>query len=206
MELFYTTLLAVCAFFLGSCPFSVWIGHWLLGREIRDFGDGNPGAANVLRAGGLRAGSLALVLDVGKGVPFVALAYSYFGLPEMSLTAIGLSAILGHAFSPFLRFRGGKSVAVTYGVLLALPQRDMLFLLAAFMVLGFLFLASHGWAVMLGPTGSVAYLVYTGASTVKLSFMLCLLALFAFKHFSELQTVPRLKLRIVSWLPSRRRN
>ena len=47
MEVFYPTLLVVSAFWLGACPFSVWIGQWLLGKDIRDYGDGNPGAAGA---------------------------------------------------------------------------------------------------------------------------------------------------------------
>ena len=140
VEVFYSTLLAVSAFWLGACPFSVWIGRWLLGKDIRDYGDGNPGAANVFRAGGRKSGCLAVILDVAKGVPFVALAHSFFGLPEATVMAVAVSAILGHAFSPLLGFRGGKSVAVTFGVLLALPQHEMLIAFAVFMFLGFLFI------------------------------------------------------------------
>jgi len=120
--MFYFALLILCAFWLGACPFSVWIGQWLLGKDIRDYGDGNPGAVNVFRAGGRKSGFLAIFLDVAKGVPFVVLAHSFFGLSEAIVLAVALSAILGHAFSPLLHLRGGKSVAVTFGVLLALPQ------------------------------------------------------------------------------------
>lgn len=52
VELFYPVSLAVLAFWLGACPFSVWIGRWFLDKDIREYGDGNPGAINVFRAGG----------------------------------------------------------------------------------------------------------------------------------------------------------
>ena len=126
MEIFYTALLALVAFLLGAFPFSVLIGRWFLSKDITAYGDGNPGAANVFRAGGRKLGYLAVFLDVAKGVPVVFLAYSYFGLPDLAIVAVAIGAILGHAFSPFLRWRGGKSVAVTFGVLLALPQHEML--------------------------------------------------------------------------------
>ena len=80
-----------------ACPFSVWIGRWFLGKDIREYGDGNPGAANVFRAGGRKSGCLALVLDVAKGVPFVALAHSFFNLSEVIVMGMALSAISGHA-------------------------------------------------------------------------------------------------------------
>ena len=108
----HPALLAVSAFWLGACPFSVWIGQWLLGKDIRDYGDGNPGATNVFRAGGRKSGCLAIILDAAKGVPFVLLAHLFFGLSIIAVMAVALSAILGHAFSPLLRFRGGKSIAV----------------------------------------------------------------------------------------------
>ena len=205
MEVFYSAFLVLSAFWLGACPFSLWIGRWLLDRDIREYGDGNPGAANVFRAGGRRLGCLALILDIGKGVPFVALAHSFFGFSEIVVMGVGLSAILGHAFSPILRFRGGKSIAATFGVLLALPQSGMLITFSAFMFLGFLFIKSDAWIVMFGPVGSLTQLVITRGSSWESLFMLCVLTLFVVKHFDELRTVPRFRLRLIHWLQSRRR-
>ena len=205
MEVFYSTLLAVSAFWLGACPFSLWIGQWLLGKDVRDYGDGNPGAINVFRAGGRKSGCLATILDTGKGVPFVVLAHSFFGFSGGAVMAVALSAILGHAFSPLLRLKGGKSIGVTFGVLFALPQHEMLITFAAFMFLGFLFIENDAWTVMLGPVGSLAYLVTTTASLWKSLFMLCVLIVLAVKHLDELKTVPRCKVRPLGWLQSRRR-
>lgn len=204
-EVLHLTLTAVGAFWLGACPFSMWIGQWLLGKDIRDYGDGNPGAVNVFRAGGRKSGCLAVILDVAKGMPFVVLAHSFFGLSEATTLAVGLCAILGHAFSPLLGFNGGKSVAVTFGVLLALPQHEMLLTFAIFIVLGFLFIEIDAWTVMLGPAGSLVYLVATSGSLWESIFMLGVFVILAVKHFSELQTVPRFGGRLINWLQSRRR-
>ena len=204
MEVFYSALLAVSAFWLGACPFSVWIGRWLLDKDIRDYGDGNPGAANVFRAGGRKSGCLAVILDMAKGIPFVVLAHSFFGFSEVVVMAVALSAILGHAFSPLLRLRGGKAVAITFGVLLALPQPEMLIAFTVFMVLGFLFIESDAWTTMLGPLGSLVYLVITKGNSWESLFMLCVLAIFAAKHYGDLQTIPRPKGRVINWLQSRR--
>jgi glycerol-3-phosphate acyltransferase PlsY len=192
-------LLAVCAFWLGACPFSVWVGRWLLGKDIRDYGDGNPGATNVFRAGGRKAGFLAAILDTAKGAPFVILAHSFFGFPEAIVMAVALSAILGHAFSPLLGLRGGKSIGVTFGVLFALPQHYMLVTFAIFMFLGFLFIEIDAWIVMLGPAGSSAYLAATKGNSWESLFMLCVLVIVAAKHFDELKTIPRFKGRLVRW-------
>lgn len=205
VEVFYPTLLAVSAFWLGACPFSVWIGRWLLGKDIRDYGDANPGAANVFRAGGRKSGLLAVILDVGKGVPFVILARSFFGFSEVVIVAVVLSAILGHAFSPLLRLRGGKAVAVTFGVLMALPHPEMLFAFTIFMALGFFFIENDAWTTMLGPLGLLAYLMVTKGSSWESLLILCVLVIFAIKNYGGLHVLPRPKIKLINWLQSRSR-
>jgi len=204
VEIFYFVLLVVLAFWLGACPFSLWVGKWLLGKDIRSYGDGNPGATNVLRAGGRKAFALAMFLDIGKGIPFVALAHYYFELPMAMVMAVGLSAILGHAFSPLLRFNGGKALAVTGGVLLGLPQLDIFFALLVFMLLGFLLIDVDAWRVMFGTTGTLIYLVVTRGVSLEPLFMLCVMAILVVKHFDDLKTRPRLKGRLITWLRGRK--
>jgi glycerol-3-phosphate acyltransferase PlsY len=200
MEIMLTALLSFAAFGLAAVPFSLLVGRWFLGRDIRDYGDGNPGAANVFRAGGHKAGYLAVFLDVGKGVPFVLLAGAYLGPPALSLVAVGLSAVLGHAFSPFLHWRGGKAVAVTFGVLLALPAHEVLLAFIACMVIGALFIEADAWTVIFGAAGSLSYLAYTRAEAWEILLMLSLLAVLAFKHRDDLRTLPGLRGRLVRWL------
>lgn len=199
-DLFYFILLALGAFGLGACPFSVWIGQWRLGKDIRDYGDGNPGSANVFRSGGRKLGSLALGLDILKGVPFVALAHWFFSLSEPAVIAVAVSAILGHAFSPLLRFKGGKAVAITFGVMLALPQYEILATFTVLMVLAFLFVRTDAWAVILTAAGSLACLALMGARPWETLFMLCVLAILVLKHYRELQTIPSLNGRLIGWL------
>ena len=205
MEMWLAILLTVSAFCLGACPCSVWIGRWFLGKDIRDYGDGNPGAANVFRAGGHKSGYLAVIMDIAKGVPFVFLAHSFFELSDLAVIMVALSAILGHAFSPFLGWRGGKALAVTFGVLMALPQHEMLIAFAFFLVLGCLFIEVDAWTAVFGATGTLAYLAVTRGSSLESLFMLCVLAIFAVKHFEELHTVPGARGRLVRWLQSRKR-
>jgi glycerol-3-phosphate acyltransferase PlsY len=205
VEYYQILLVAVAAFWLGACPFSVWVGHRFLGREIRDYGDGNPGAANVMRAGGRKLFVLAMLLDIAKGVPFVYLAHALWGFPGMAVVAVGLSAILGHAFSPFLGLRGGKSIAVTGGVLLALPNLEILFAFIIFMLIGFLLLEKDAWIVIAGAASTLAYLVVIGGSSWEIILMLGVLTILTIKHFNDLKTVPTRRVRILAWLQSRRR-
>lgn len=111
-----TALGIILAFLSGSLPLSVWIGHWALDVDIRQVGDGNPGAANVWRAGGPRWGWLAIIADFSKGALPAALTNFLFGWQGWALAAVTIAPVLGHAFSPFLGFQGGKALAVTFGV------------------------------------------------------------------------------------------
>jgi len=107
------------AFFLGSLPF----GHWLAllrGADLRKQGSGNTGATNVGRVLGKKWGIFVFVLDLGKGWIAVALAKSAGNLPEIWSLTVGVFAVLGHVFSPWLGFRGGKGVATSAGILIGL--------------------------------------------------------------------------------------
>jgi glycerol-3-phosphate acyltransferase PlsY len=96
----------------------LWIGR-LLGVDVRASGSGNIGATNVGRTAGAWPGILTLFLDIAKGVVPVLVAGRY-GAAPVGLVLVGLSAIFGHIFPIFSRFRGGKGVATTFGVFLAL--------------------------------------------------------------------------------------
>ena len=204
-EVLPAILLAMAAFWLGACPFSLWVGQWLLGKDIRDYANGNPGAANVFRAGDIKSGLLALTLDIAKGFPFVFIAHSFFGLTGMVTMAVGLSAILGHAFSPFLHLKGGKAIAVTFGVLLALPQHGLLMAFIVFILVGFLCIEPDAWTVMLAPVGTLTYLLITRGSSWESLFMLGVLTIFVLKHYHSLKTVPRFRLKLIKWYHSRSR-
>ena len=204
VEILNSLLLAVAAFGLGACPFSLWVGKSLLSKDIRSYGDGNPGAANVFRAGGIKTGCAALALDIAKGTPFVLLTHSLFGLPAVATMAVGLSAILGHAFSPLLRFKGGKAVAVTGGVLLALPQHEIAISCFVLTFLGFLIIETDAWAVIFGVTGSLIYLLVTKGIALEPICMLCVLAILVTKHRNDLKAIPKFQVRPISWLHSRK--
>ncbi len=116
-------LLYILAYFLGGVPFGYLIAK-SKGIDLTKVGSGNIGSTNVLRVLGPKAGVLAFLLDVGKGALPPLLAHSllprYMGAVAVANHAVlvGVMAVLGHAFSPFLRFRGGKSVATSLGALL----------------------------------------------------------------------------------------
>ncbi len=110
----------------GSLAWGLWLGRWLRGVDVRTLGSRNLGATNVYRSLGPAIGIAVLVLDVAKGalptwlVPGLVLAAGFPGGAEWCRLWVGLAAILGHMFTMFAGFRGGKGVATTVGVLLAL--------------------------------------------------------------------------------------
>jgi acyl phosphate:glycerol-3-phosphate acyltransferase len=126
--------LVAAAYLIGSIPFALLLARRWGVRELRRIGSGNIGAANVLRASGVRAGILVAVLDIAKGAAGVALAQRLSPLPEVPAAA-GLAAIVGHIYPVWLTFRGGKGVATACGVFsvltpLAVPPALALFALA----------------------------------------------------------------------------
>jgi glycerol-3-phosphate acyltransferase PlsY len=106
------------AFLLGSLPVGLIVARIFYRTDIRKQGSGNIGAANAMRTLGRGAGAVVLVLDALKGFAAAFFAQDVGGLP-LGLIA-GWAAILGHCYSPWLRFKGGKGVATELGVLFAL--------------------------------------------------------------------------------------
>jgi acyl phosphate:glycerol-3-phosphate acyltransferase len=102
-------------FLLGSFPFGLWWGRLLRGVDVRQHGSRNLGATNVFRVLGPAHGVAVLLLDAAKGAAAVLLAWWIGGGGALPLLA-GLCAVLGHVFSPWVRFRGGKGVATGLGV------------------------------------------------------------------------------------------
>lgn len=109
----------IISFLAGSLPLAVWIGR-LAGKDIRQYGDGNPGATNVLRAAGWPWYILALIADISKAAMPVGLAYQIFGWQDWWIVPIALAPPLGHAFSPFLDWQGGKALATLLGTWIGL--------------------------------------------------------------------------------------
>ena len=110
----------------GSLPWGLWLGLWLRGVDVRTIGSGNLGATNVYRSLGPGIGVATLVLDIAKGalpvwlVPGAGFAAGFPGGPAWCAVAVAVAAVAGHVWTFLAGFRGGKGVATTVGVLLAL--------------------------------------------------------------------------------------
>lgn len=130
MIVVYLTLIA--AYLLGSIPFGYILTKVVHKTDIRHYGSGNIGATNVLRVYGWRSALPVFILDLAKGLVAVFLARAVADLPAVYLTA-GFLAMFGHSFPLYLKFKGGKAVATSIGVLLALSGWVTLIVLACFL-------------------------------------------------------------------------
>ena len=110
-----TPITIVIALVLGSVPTAYLFGRALKGIDVRRSGSRNVGALNTYRQLGKQAGLAVLLLDATKGAAAILIGQR-LGAPDLALYAAAVAATLGHNFSPFLRFRGGKGAAVVLGI------------------------------------------------------------------------------------------
>lgn len=111
-------LFLLVGFLFGSFPTGYVYGKIIAGIDIRKYGSGNIGMANVRRTLGKKAAIITLIGDLAKGaIPYI-ITLKYTGSHEIALSS-GFASICGHIWTPFLKFKGGKGIATTYGVLAA---------------------------------------------------------------------------------------
>ncbi|MHA8138642.1 glycerol-3-phosphate 1-O-acyltransferase PlsY [Lactobacillaceae bacterium Scapto_B20] len=136
-------VLLIIAYLLGSIPSGIWIGKSFFNVDVRKHGSGNIGTTNTFRVLGPVAGSIVLVMDIAKGSLAAALPILFnINFSSLHLTELifGLFAIAGHTFSIFDRFKGGKAVATSAGMLLT--YNPILFICAASVLVLVLYLSS----------------------------------------------------------------
>ena len=177
------TLAIVAAYLIGSIPFALLLTRRGGAIDLRRLGSGNLGAANVLRASGVRAGVIVAVLDVAKGAASVALATRIAGGPLTPALA-GFAAIVGHIYPVWLKFKGGKGVATACGVFsiltpLAVPPALVVFLVTVWLTK----YISLGSILATIALPSIAHA--TGAPAATLIVAWSVAALIIFRHRSN---------------------
>ncbi len=173
-----------CAYFLGAIPFSYIVGKLSKDINILEHGSGNAGATNTVRVLGLQLGILVLIADMAKGF-FAAYLGFLAGGPELSaLTA--LVAILGHTFSVFIHFKGGKGVATAGGALIFLAPNVFLMAFGVW----FFVAALTRYVSLASVLGAASVIIFT-LILVENIYVRILLVIFAayviFKHRINIQ-------------------
>ncbi len=189
MELKAILLCTVLPFLLGAVPFGYVVGK-LKGVDVRRHGSGNIGATNVSRVLGKKYGALVLLLDALKGaLPVLAVKLS--GLPEEYQVLAGLFAVLGHCFSPFLSFKGGKGVATGLGAFIVISPKVTLL---AFLIFLAVFLSTR-YVSLSSITAALSYpLIYRFLEKPsEVSFILVSLTalVIVVKHHSNIRRLLR---------------
>ncbi|WP_308637392.1 glycerol-3-phosphate acyltransferase [Paenibacillus silvisoli] len=194
MNIVWWTLLS---FLSGSLMFSYWLGL-LASHNLKEVGDGNPGGLNLWRAAGYTYGLVGITLDFMKGYVPIFLLVQTKALPGLWVVLPAAAALLGHAFSPFMKGRGGKGIAVTFGVWSGLTAFSAT--LAYAIILALLLAGARrlnrgrptsadmdGFQVVLGMLLLLIYLGYVGYSSAILLFGWFNLLFLAYTHRNELR-------------------
>lgn len=152
-----TVLLLIISYILGSIPNGVIIGKKLTGIDVREHGSKNIGTTNCIRVLGKKVGFLIFFADVLKGALVIILVRYILEPNDLMDSSVhhifyGIAAIAGHAFPLFLKFKGGKSVATSLGVVLALTPLPALVCLAVFV----LFLYTTGYVCICSSMAAIA--------------------------------------------------
>lgn len=133
-----TAFLLFFAYLLGSIPTGLWIGYVFFQKNLHEEGSGNTGTTNTFRVLGIKAGAFTFAVDVLKGAAATLLPF-FFHQSLLPALVFGLVAALGHTFSIFDRFKGGKAVATSAGIILAYNPLFVLYLVCVFVLTLFLF-------------------------------------------------------------------
>jgi acyl phosphate:glycerol-3-phosphate acyltransferase len=160
MQNFRIAALILFSYLAGGIPTGYLIVKRLYGYDIRTRGSGNPGTANVYRNAGALPGAITLLVDALKGFLPVYLGMHLYPGDRALAIALGAAAIVGHNWTPFLGFKGGKGVATSAGVFSALLPVPMLITAGAFLL-----------AVKI--SGHISVGSMTGAIVLPLAALLC---------------------------------
>ena len=191
----------------GSLPWGLWLGRALRGVDVRTLGSKNLGATNVYRTLGPGIGLLVLVLDIAKGalptwlVPGWPVVADFPGGTEWCRLAVGLAAVLGHVFTLFAGFQGGKGVATTVGVLLAVAPPAF----AAFVIVFVATVALTRFISLGSILGSVAFAITLavagpgGVRSPTFAFGVLIALVVILRHRDNIRRLLRGEERRFSW-------
>lgn len=186
-------LIPIAAYLLGSIPFGYLIVKMGSGSDVRGAGSGNIGATNVTRVAGKGAGLATLLLDVGKGYLAVWLATRWSHGNIRWMMAAAVAVVLGHTFSCWLRFRGGKGVATGLGVFLAVAWQAVLAtLLVWLVVVAFWRYVSLGSVVAAAALPILVYLFYAPGHAPPLAVSFGSVAVAIIVIFKHRENIARL--------------
>jgi glycerol-3-phosphate acyltransferase PlsY len=185
-------LIVVIGYLLGAIPSGVIVGKVARGIDVRKYGSGSMGSTNVLRTVGKKAGLIVLFADVLKGAAAVALAWPLFhwfdaapGMVEWGRMAGGVAAVIGHSWPVYVGFRGGRSINVAFGAIMAMSWYTGLILVPVFFisvaVTRYISLSSILTALAL-IIATIPFVIWGGEPFAYLVFALVAVPIVLFRH------------------------
>ncbi len=196
-ELLITILLTIISYLIGGIPAAYLGGRLRGGIDIREYGNGNVGTVNAVRTLGMRAGMLVLAADAAKGALVVGIG-RIAGISDYTLFAMAIAVTVGHNWSPYIGFKGGKGVAVIFGISLAMaPVISVMVGPLVFAV--YYATRSWVWAFGAGIIAINALLIWSGAERLDIVLCLVLSVLVVATHFAREYRGLRLALRERNW-------
>ncbi|MGG1574064.1 glycerol-3-phosphate 1-O-acyltransferase PlsY [Fictibacillus sp. NRS-1165] len=129
-------IILVLSYLIGSVPFALIIGKWKYGIDIREHGSGNLGGTNTFRILGKKAGFIVTISDILKGT--LAASLPWLLNTDLHILLAGIPAVIGHCYPIFAKFKGGKAVATSAGILLFYAPVMFLLLVAVFFIVLYL--------------------------------------------------------------------
>lgn len=187
----------VAAYLLGAIPWSLIIGKRFFGIDVREHGSGNLGATNTFRVLGARAGGSVFALDVGKGA--LAVAAGWFIIRpaltgdalDWALIFVAMASVLGHSYSPYIKFRGGKGVATAAGAIAVLmPLAWPILFLTWILVIALFRMVSLGSVVIAAEFPILMWLMYRDR-TAFLVFGVITAALVIWRHRANIVRIAK---------------
>jgi len=196
-ELLITILLTIISYLIGGIPAAYLGGRLRGGIDIREYGNGNVGTVNAVRTLGMRAGMLVLAADAAKGALVVGIG-RIAGISDYTLFAMAIAVTVGHNWSPYIGFKGGKGVAVIFGISLAMaPVISVMVGPLVFAV--YYATRSWVWAFGAGIIAINALLIWSGAERLDIVLCLVLSVLVVATHFAREYRELRLAFRDRNW-------
>ena len=187
------------SFVSASVPWSLILGYIFSKKDIRTVGDKNPGGTNTLKLSGIKVGLMAIFLDISKS--FFPVYFSlFYGFIGYELILICLAAISGSIFSPFLKFNGGKSLAVSCGIWLAISSGIIGPLICLMMAFSHSVQKTHIWTILFGWLGILIWVLIFSFELEYVIIFFINFILVMYKHRKEFNQ----KIIFRNWITGRR--
>ena len=189
----------IISFVSASVPWSLILGYIFSNKDIRTVGDKNPGGTNTLKLSGIKVGLMAIFLDISKS--FFPVYFSlFYGFVGYELILICLAAISGSIFSPFLKFNGGKSLAVSCGIWLAISSGIIGPLICLMMAFSHSIQKTHIWTILFGWLGILIWVLIFSFELEYVIIFFINFILVMYKHRKEFNQ----KIIFRNWITGRR--